>query len=59
MTIPNISKTTLSGLLSAVIAVILAISALPPKASAVVVILAICKGVNGYLQTDAPKEPNV
>ncbi len=54
----KISKTTINGLLSCAIAVVLAIMALPPKASVPVCILAALRAITGVMQGDAPdKEP--
>lgn len=49
----KISKTTVSGALSAGIAVVIALIALPPKASALVIALAVLRALVGYLQKDA------
>jgi len=49
----KISKTTLNGLVSCAIAVVVAIMALPPKAAAAVMVLAALRAISGYLQTDA------
>jgi len=50
----KISKTTINGLLSCAIAVVLAIMALPPKASIPVCVLAVLRAITGFLQGDAP-----
>jgi hypothetical protein len=49
----KISKTTISGFLSAAIAVAVAISVLPPHLATVVYVLAALKALNGFLQKDA------
>lgn len=50
----KISKTTLNGLLSAGIAVVTALMVLPPKATALVITLAVLRALIGVLQKDAP-----
>lgn len=49
----KISKTTISGLVSAGIAVVVAISVLPPHVAWFVYALAALKALNGLLQKDA------
>lgn len=49
----NISKTTINGILSCAIAVIVAVAALPPKLAIPVYILAALRAAAGYLQQDA------
>lgn len=49
----KISKTTISALISAAIAVVVALSSLPPGAKWTVCVLAALKALNGFLQKDA------
>jgi hypothetical protein len=48
-----VSKTTLSGSVSAAIAVVIALETLPPHAAVIVYVLAALKALNGFLQKDA------
>lgn len=49
----KISKTTINGLVSCAIGVVVAVSALPPGAKWTVVALSVLRAVSGYLQKDA------
>jgi hypothetical protein len=49
----KISKTTVQGFLGLAIVVIIAVSTLPPKASAAAISVAVLKAVVGWLQHDA------
>lgn len=49
----KISKTTVNGIVSAAIAVAVAISVLPPHEAVIVYVLAGLRALSGYLQVDA------
>jgi hypothetical protein len=53
----KISKTTINGFVSAAIAVLVAVAALPKHLAIPVYILAGLRALNGILQSDAPKDP--
>jgi hypothetical protein len=52
----KISKTTINGFISAAIAALVAVAALPPHLAIAVYVLAGLRAVNGILQGDAPKD---